>query len=378
MKKLFSFTTALLLCAAISYSATKPFKVLAYSAYRDGQSPGGVEPTKEQIKQDLQMLLPYTFGIRIYSLSGYTALIPAICDELGLELHVGVWLDNDDAENQKNMDDAIKILNEGHPSIKTVIVGNEYLLRQDVTFKNNLVTAEAKLVGYIGYVKSHMTTKLPVGTAEPYWWWIKTSRALWEASDIIYWQVHPWHDNQTIAGAVGFVTNLHNQVRTKITGFKLTDANKKDIISETGWPTAITKGVSVGSDANQQTYVQKLHAWAVPANVDYMFFCPFDEQWKQGEPNGVGPHWGIWNADRTPKGTITNLDQLIPANLRYTQGWGPVGIQKHYASPALNSAMKGEIQSFNVQGREVFQQTTTNEKAKKPAAGMYLNRVIEK
>jgi exo-beta-1,3-glucanase (GH17 family) len=352
MKNFFNLILVGLACASMAFSATKPFKVLAYSGYRDGQGPGGAQPTRAQVKEDLLKLLPYTFGIRIYALGGYQADIPAICDEIGLEVHVGVWLDNDDAANQKAMDDAIMVIKEGHPSIKSVLVGNEYLLRQEVTFKNNLAASEAKLIGYIDYVKTRIPAGLPVGTAEPYWWWIKTSRALWEKVDIIYWQVHPWWDNQSIAGSVPFVTDLHNKVRAKITSLNLTNPNKRDIISETGWPTAISHGAAVGSLANQQTYIQKLHAWAVPANMEYWYFCPFDELWKD-EAGGVGPHWGMWNSDRTPKDVITNLDLAIPLALRYTQGSGPTAISKPLIFPSMQNVDKINVTGFNVQGQEL-------------------------
>lgn len=313
-------------------AAAKPFKVLCYSAYRDGQSVNGAQPTDAQIEEDLRMLLPYTHGIRIYSLDGYNGRIPAICDKLGMELHVGIWIDDDDAANQAAVDDGIAVIKEGHPSIKSVIVGNEYLLRQEVTFNRNLAAAEAKLVGYIDQVKKAIPAGLPVGTAEPYWWWIKTSRALWETCDIIYWQVHPWWDQQDIAGSVGFVANLRDQIRAKIAGFNLTNPGKRDIISETGWPTAITRGGAVGSVANQQTFLRNLHAWAYPANQEYWFFCPFDENWKD-EAGGVGPYWGIWKADRSPKATAANLNILIPESLRYATGSGLSGLRPISRNP---------------------------------------------
>ncbi len=371
MKKLFGIMTTIMICASIGFSASKPFKVLCYSGYRDGEAPGGTEPTRAEVKEDLVKLLPYTFGIRIYSLSGYLAFVPALCDSLGMELHVGVWLDNDDTKNQAAMDDAIKVIKEGHSSIKSVIVGNEYLLRQETVFNNNLAASEAKLIGYIDYVKKNIPSGLPVGTAEPYWWWIKTSRALWEKVDIIFWQVHPWWDQQTIGNSVAFVTDLHNKVRAKITSFNLSNPNKRDVISETGWPTGITRGGAVGSAANQQTYIQKLHAWATgPANMEYWYFCPFDEQWKN-EAGGVGALWGIWLSDRTPKPALTNLDIAIPIALRYTSGYGPVGINKDKAKSISLKANTNAVKTFNMQGQNV------KKHAANPPAGIFINRSAE-
>ncbi len=42
---------------------SKPMSVVAYSPYRDGQAPGGAQPSKEDVKADLVMLKPFVDGV---------------------------------------------------------------------------------------------------------------------------------------------------------------------------------------------------------------------------------------------------------------------------------------------------------------------------
>src|SRR5580658_2573509 len=124
----------------------KPFDAICCEGYREGQLAGGPEPTGPQVLEDLTLLLPYTHGIHTYS-SDPTEhdgmYIPGIADPLELNFHMGVWLDsiNTHAINYAAIDASVGIVcgapsangcpqgTAGHPSIKTVIVGNEYLLR---------------------------------------------------------------------------------------------------------------------------------------------------------------------------------------------------------------------------------------------------------
>jgi exo-beta-1,3-glucanase (GH17 family) len=97
------------------------------------------EPSYEEVLEDMNLMAPYTQGIRTYG-SGLTLhngqYVPTIADALGLDLHMGIWLDDSYADevNMAAIDDALSIVEEGHPSIKSLIVGNEYMLRVRQSF----------------------------------------------------------------------------------------------------------------------------------------------------------------------------------------------------------------------------------------------------
>jgi len=122
------------------FSAPKPFKCLGYAGYRDSQVPTQGEPSKAQVEEDIKILAPFTHGIRTYGSGRGThgQFLQAICDAAGINLFLSVWINHNDAENTSAIDASMALVKEGHPSIKSVIVGNEYLLRSDQLYKANL------------------------------------------------------------------------------------------------------------------------------------------------------------------------------------------------------------------------------------------------
>jgi len=95
-----------------------PFKVICYTGYRDGQmptgQPGTTSPTLAQVTEDLTILpntrtYPYlTAPIRLLHDGGS---VPQVADALGLDLHMGIWIDDSytDAVNMKAIDDSMGI-----------------------------------------------------------------------------------------------------------------------------------------------------------------------------------------------------------------------------------------------------------------------------
>src|SRR5690606_5105667 len=67
----------------------KPFEVICYTGYRDDQMPTGLpstEPSHEEVLEDMNLMAPYTHGIRTYG-SGLELhngkYVPTIADNLG-------------------------------------------------------------------------------------------------------------------------------------------------------------------------------------------------------------------------------------------------------------------------------------------------------
>jgi len=309
----------------------KPFDAICYEGYRDGQLPGGPEPTCAEVEQDLMILEPYTHGIRTYS-SDPTEhdgmCIPGIADQLGLDFHMGVWVDsiNTDAINFAAVDASVGIVcgaanapdgsgcprgKAAHPSIKTVIVGNEYLLRVRQAF-GDTTAEEKRLVSYILYARARIPSSIEVVTAETYSDWLTASPALYEAVDRIIWHSHPWWEQIPIADAAAHFATTHDLIVANMAKLGI---NKPERCGETGWPWDIDNGAAVGSEANQAQYLHDLNAYSVASGLDYWFFEGFDEAWKVDE-GAVGGKWGLWTSDRTapPHPVIVNLATEIPAS----------------------------------------------------------------
>lgn len=291
----------------------KPFKALCYSGYRQDQGPGWLEPNEAQVREDLRILANYTHEIRTYGTGVGThghSFVPKICDELGLKLHIGIWVDDkyDEATNLKAVNDAIALAKAGHASIKSVIVGNEFMFRVRNIDKRPIAPAEARLVNWIKKVQAEVPAHIEVTNADTWGDWTGASDALIESIDYLIWHTHPWWENKHIDAVTAHMNDVHGKIRTRL-GTKY--GNKRELLGEVGWPSAATNGNAVGSDANLAKFFQYVHKWAWPQNFEYWGFASFDESWK-GAEGLVGAHWGLWNINRTPKTVITGVSSLWP------------------------------------------------------------------
>ena len=281
--------------------------VIAYSPYRDGQAPGGVQPSEAQVREDLEILAPLVDGVRIYGTDGANAYVPALCDELGIDLHIGAWIDGL-ASDEANALALAAVVNENHPSIKTAIVGNEVLHRAE----DNGVTEE-QLIGYIDLVRASITVPgVAIAAADTYPVWMAQRPNLAAAADVLIWHTYAWWAGMNIENAYDLVESRYQDMLTAYPG-------KTMILGETGWPSQIDRmsmdmsTTAVGNEANQAQYYREILEGMRAANLPVWMFSSFDEQWKAGEGEGaVGAHWGIFNRDRTPKPAATELLTLVP------------------------------------------------------------------
>ena len=323
--------------AGAAPTGPKYFKGICYEGYRDGQFPGGPEPTCDQVQQDLSLIASFTRGIRTYGSSSKNhdgKCVPGIADTLGLELHMGVWVDETygDVTNFAAIDDALVTVcgpagagsvgcpngTSVHSSVKTVLVGNEYLLRVQEA-KGDLVLAEQHLVSYIKYARARLPHNIEVDTSESYPLWLTASAALFQAVDNVVWQAHPFWEGQPIATAAAGFAATHDKVTAKMKQYGIT---KPERCGETGWPWGGTQGQAVGSPANQAQYFKELNAYATKTSLQIWVFESFDENWKataahSGASEGeVGAEWGFWTADRTaaPHAVVANIATLFSPN----------------------------------------------------------------
>jgi len=296
----------------------RPFKCVCYSGYRDGQGPGIGEPNEAQVREDLVLLKKITHEIRTYGSAkgSHGNLIPKIADDVGLSVHLGVWVDAtyDEATNLAAVNDAIALIKENHKSIKSVIIGNEYMLRvrhPEVTPTPNInpdpVQSEARLVNYVKLVKAAIPKTVQVTTADTWSNVIEDGDALLTELDFITWHLHPWWEDQAIDVAVSYGALRYKAVQDRVAKI----GGKRLVLGETGWPTLATNGSAVGSPENQTRFFKELTVWAWNNNVEFWAFTAFDESWKNAEGT-VGGHWGFWTAAREPLNIINGMATLYP------------------------------------------------------------------
>jgi len=255
---------------------------ISFSPYVEGQGPGTIVD-EVQIRERLAIIEPHVRWIRSFSCTEGHELIPAIAKEKGLRTMVGVWLDDDREHNDLELDNAIRIANEGHVDI--LAVGNETLLRGDLT--------EDELLGYIQRAREG-APNVEVGYVDAYFEFADHPR-ITDACDVLLANCYPFWEGCPAEHALLYMKDMYRRVCSVANG-------KRVIISETGWPNIGTaEDAAVPSFENAIKYFVDTCRWADAEGIEIFYFSSFDESWKVGAEGDVGAYWGLWDKDGQPK-----------------------------------------------------------------------------
>ena len=258
------------------------FGGITYSGYRPGQGPAQHRyPSDDEVRRDLALLSGLTGRIRTYT-STEGPDVPALAAEFGLKVMAGAWLDGtakDDSELRGLWRQA-----RTRPNIDRLIVGNETLLREDLSV--------AELIGRLDETRKR--TRLPVSTAEPWGIWLAHPE-LARHADFIAIHLLPYWEWKSVNLAVNHAIRMYLKVRQAY-------PNKPIVITETGWPShGEAHGEALATIRNQSLYLRNFTKWANDIGLDYYVVEGFDQQWKRDEEGRPGPHWGIMDAERRMK-----------------------------------------------------------------------------
>ena len=103
---------------------------MSYAPYKKDNTK--IMLSDEEIIRDLKLLKPFSNRIRLYSAEDSAKVMPAV-KKLGMQAHMGLWLSGVAQDNEKEIALAKSIISEYHESLTSVIVGNEVLLRDDLS-----------------------------------------------------------------------------------------------------------------------------------------------------------------------------------------------------------------------------------------------------
>ncbi|MCH9693542.1 MAG: glycosyl hydrolase [Gammaproteobacteria bacterium] len=255
---------------------------ISFSPYIEGQGPG-TQIGEAQIRERLSFIQPYTHWVRSFSCTEGHEQIPAIAAENGLKTMVGVWLDADLEQNEKELANAIDIAQAGNAGI--LAVGNEVLLRGDLN--------EDQLIDYINRAKA-AAPGIDVGYVDAYFEFVDHPRVT-AACDVILANCYPFWEGCPADHALLYMKDMYRRAVAAANG-------KKVIISETGWPNVGTaEGGAVPSLENAIKYFINTCQWAEEEGIEIFYFSSFDETWKVDAEGDVGAYWGIWDKDGNPK-----------------------------------------------------------------------------
>jgi len=260
-----------------------PLASISYSPYTRSQHPDyGDRPTEEQIRADLKILSPYTQAIRTYTSTGGGELVPAIAAEFGLKVTLGIWIDKNEARNEREIQAAIALARR-YSNINAIVVGNETTLRAEKSID--------ELVRLIQRVKRQ--SPVPVTTGEIWTVWIEHPE-LASAVDFIAAHILPYWDGFTTTQAVDKTIEFYDKLRRAHPG-------KRIVIAEFGWPSAgYNMRHADPGRIEQATVVREFVSRAEAYGIDYNIIEAFDQPWKTHE-GGVGMYWGLFDAARNAK-----------------------------------------------------------------------------
>lgn len=249
---------------------------ICFSPYLEGQEPGNLI-TEEQIRSRIELIRPYTQWIRTFSCTDGNEMIPRIAKQYGLKTMVGAWLGENQAINEDEIANVIRIAKDGYADL--VAVGNEVLYREDLT--------EDELLKYIIQVKKAIPG-IPVGYVDAYYEFCNRP-AITEACDIIFANCYPFWEGCHINYSLLYMKDMYNRALKAGNG-------KKVIITETGWP---NRGSSFEDSEpalnNAIRYFINAQLWSKEDDIEMFYFSSFDETWKMGSEGDVGAYWGLWD-----------------------------------------------------------------------------------
>ncbi|UJX47871.1 beta-1,6-glucan synthase [Xanthobacter sp. YC-JY1] len=271
-------------------AAGEKLPCVSYAPFRDGQSPfqKGLVIPEAQIEEDFVRLAQITSCVRTYSIEMGLDKAPALARKHGLTMLLGIWLGPDADRNRIELETGIRLAKENPDVVKAVVVGNEVLLRGEMS-ATELANVLARVKREVGGV--------PVTYADVWEFW-ERNKGLTENVDFVTIHILPyWEDLPVSAEDAGpHVDEIRQRMAEAFPG-------KEILIGETGWPSAgRMREDALPSPANQARVMHDVVALAKRQGYRVNVIEAFDQPWKRRSEGTVGGHWGVIDADtRLPK-----------------------------------------------------------------------------
>lgn len=286
----------LILCAnlAVWTFANRPYEPdqswigaingVSFSPYQRGQDANaGRHPSSADIDRDLRLLANHVSAVRTYTALDGIEEVPRLARDYGLKVTAGAWIGTDEEKNKAEIASLIRMAR-AHRNVDRLIVGNESILRTDVTVD--------ELIQQLRKVRK--AVRRPLSTAEPWHVWLAHPELVREV-DFMAVHLLPYWEGLPVDKAVDYVLQRYYELQTAYPG-------KKIVISEVGWPSqGKTRQGADASTVNQARFLREFLNAAKIHNIDYFVMEAFDQPWKQSFEGSVGGYWGLYDVDREPK-----------------------------------------------------------------------------
>src|ERR1700731_3906827 len=256
---------------------------VSYAPFRGAQTP--LQPTthidREQIAQDLAQLAKISDCVRTYSIESGLDQVPAEAAKVGLKVIQGIWLGSNRQKNLAQISTVVRLTKEYPGVITAVVVGNEVLLRGEMTTSD--------LAATIRSVKSQVS--VPITYADVWEYWLR-NREIYEAVDFVTIHILPYWEDFPIRAkyAAAHVDAIRKRMAAAFPA-------KEILIGETGWPSQgrMREG-ALPSRANQARVVSEILGLARQENFRVNLIEAYDQPWKRELEGTVGGYWGLFNS----------------------------------------------------------------------------------
>jgi exo-beta-1,3-glucanase (GH17 family) len=262
--------------------AAAKLNCVSYAPFRGGQTPltPGLIISPEQIAEDLAEIAKIFQCVRIYSVDNGLDKVPELAAKVGLKVLLGVWIGRDRLKNALLIEDAISLTRDYPGVITGIVVGNELLLRREMTASH--------LREIIRSVKTRVN--IPVTYADVWEFWLRY-REVSEDVDFVTVHMLPyWEDFPPRAeDAAAHVDAIRKRLAVAFPG-------KEVLIGETGWPSkGRMRDEALPSRTNQARFLSDILDRAKQENFRVILFEAYDGPWKRQWEGTVGGYWGLFD-----------------------------------------------------------------------------------
>jgi glucan 1,3-beta-glucosidase len=208
--------------------------------------------------------------------------VPGIAAKVGgLKVMQGIWLGSDRLKNLNQIATVVRLTKQYPEVITSVVVGNEVLLRGEMT--------SSDLAATIRSVKAQVT--VPITYADVWEFWLR-NREIYDAVDFITIHILPYWEDFPIRAkfAASHVDSIRQQMAVAF-------PDKEILIGETGWPSEgrMREG-ALPSRTNQARVVSEILLLAKQENFRVNLIEAYDQPWKRQLEGTVGGYWGMYDA----------------------------------------------------------------------------------
>ena len=219
--------------------------------------------------------------MRTYSIENGLDQVPAQAAKVGLKVIQGIWLSSNRLKNLAQISAAVGLTKQFPGVITALVVGNEVLLRGEMT--------AADLAANIRMVKSQVA--VPVTYADVWEFWLR-HREIYDAVDFVTIHILPYWEDMPVRAkfAAAHVDDIRKRMAVAFPA-------KEILIGETGWPSAgrMREG-ALPSRTNQARVVSEILDLAKREGFRVNLIEAYDQPWKRQLEGTVGGYWGLIDA----------------------------------------------------------------------------------